>query len=144
MIDLHTGVTPERAFASAEADTKNLRAVRAHNERRLEFEPASDDGSPVPLVCECDDLHCFRAVVAPRALAAAVHATHDQSLVIPGHGGSGLDVVLTRHAGCWVVIRQRPGRPPIGPAVTRGDLRRLPTHKTPSEAERSSAVSRSM
>jgi hypothetical protein len=115
MIQLQRGA---RTTQTSPGARKDLRAIRAHNERLVLFEPATEDHNPLPLVCECDDPACARAVLVPRSLAAAVHATRDQVLVVPGHAAD-LDVVLKRPPGCWVVIAGGRGvRPRRSPSST--------------------------
>ena len=100
------------------AGRKDVRAVRAHNERRLRFERANGDASPIPLVCECADAYCFGAVLASRSTTRRVYARTGRYLVRPGHLSSDLDVVLERLEACWIVAQpEASGR--AGPRAPR-------------------------
>jgi hypothetical protein len=61
------------------------------------------DADEIDLVCECSDVHCADRLTAPLDEYERVRQEPAQFLLAPGHEASGLERVVRRRGGYWVV-----------------------------------------
>jgi hypothetical protein len=77
---------------------KNEQAFRDYNDRRVAFElEALDDDECLPLVCECADPACIRAVELSIDEYETAHATTMRFVVCKGHAFTEFENVVERY-----------------------------------------------
>jgi isopropylmalate/homocitrate/citramalate synthase len=61
------------------------------------------DADEIEIVCECSDVHCAHRLTTSPAEYERVRREPAQFLLAPGHEAAGLERVVRRRAGYWVV-----------------------------------------
>jgi hypothetical protein len=100
--------------ARLERATKNEQTFQSYNARRTAMEESSEtpDDEPVPLVCECDQPKCWRAIEIPLGEYERAVKEPDRFVVVPGHEDPAVEVVVETRENFLIVskpnLRRRP------------------------------------
>ncbi|MDX6592804.1 MAG: hypothetical protein QOJ13_2000 [Gaiellales bacterium] len=86
---------------------KNEQAFRDYNDRRVAFELEAVGDERLPLVCECADPDCIRAVELSIDEYETAHATTMRFVVCKGHAFTEFEDVIERYERYDVVDKTK-------------------------------------